>query len=140
MSGWCNGACGYVFLWTLAHRLLDDPRYLELAYGAAWRSWDAPEQIVTLCCGLAGRAYALLNLYRHTNETVWLDRARDLALRAARTGDTTKEYPHSLYKGEFGLAVLAADLEQPNEATMPFFEPIGYRNATELAQENTEHK
>ena len=61
MPGWCNGACGYVFLWTLAHRLLGDPRYLELAQGAAWRSWDAPEQIVTLCCGLAGRAYALLN-------------------------------------------------------------------------------
>ena len=81
MSGWCNGACGYVFLWTLAHRLLGDPRYLELAQGAAWRSWDAPEQNVTLCCGLAGRAYALLNLYRHTNETVWLDRARDLAAR-----------------------------------------------------------
>jgi eukaryotic-like serine/threonine-protein kinase len=129
MSGWCNGACGYVFLWTLAHRVLGDPRYLELAHGAAWRSWDAPEQIVTLCCGLAGRAYALLNLYHHTKETVWLDRARDLAVRAARVGSIPKEYPHSLYKGEFGLAVLAADLEQPNEATMPFFEPMGYRNA-----------
>jgi eukaryotic-like serine/threonine-protein kinase len=128
MSGWCNGACGYVFLWTLAHRMLGDPRYLELAHGAAWRSWDAPEQIVTLCCGLAGRAYALLNLYRHTNEAVWLERAHDLALRAARVGNISKEYPHSLYKGEFGLAVLAADLEEPNEATMPFFEPIGYRN------------
>ena len=128
MPGWCNGACGYVFLWTLAHRLLGDPRYLELADGAAWRSWDAPDQIVTLCCGLAGRAYALLNLYRHTKERVWLDRARDLALRAARVGNTAKEYPHSLYKGEFGLAVLAADLEDPNEATMPFFEPMGYRN------------
>lgn len=128
MSGWCNGACGYVFLWTLAHRMLGDPRYLELAHGAAWRSWDAPEQIVTLCCGLAGRAYALLNLYRHTNDTVWLDRARDLALRAARAGNNQKEYPHSLYKGEFGLAVLAADLEDPDEATMPFFEPMGYRN------------
>jgi serine/threonine-protein kinase len=131
MSGWCNGACGYVFLWTLAHRMLGDSRYLELAHGAVWRSWDAPEQIVTLCCGLAGRAYALLNFYRHTNETVWLDRARDLALRAARVGNIQKEYPHSLYKGEFGLAVLAADLEEPNEATMPFFEPMGYGNASD---------
>ena len=83
---------------------------------------------MTLCCGLAGRAYALLNLYRHTKETVWLDRARDLAARAARVGNIPKEYSHSLYKGEFGLAVLAADLDQPNEATMPFFEPMGYRN------------
>jgi len=129
MSGWCNGACGYVFLWTLAHRLLGDPRYLELAHGAAWRSWDAPEQIATLCCGLAGREYALLNLYRYTKATLWLDRARDLAMRAARVGNIPKEYPHSLYKGEFGLAVLVADLEQPNEAAMPFFEPMGYQNA-----------
>ena len=90
-----------------------------------------PEQIVTLCCGLAGRAYALLNFYRHTNETLWLDRARDLALRAARVGNIPEEYRHSLYKGEFGLAVLAADLEEPNEATMPFFEPMGYRNVGE---------
>lgn len=128
MSGWCNGACGYVFLWTLAHRFLGDPRYLELATGAAWRSWEAPEPVITLCCGLVGRAYALLNLYRHGNETVWLDRARDLAMRAATGGHAPKEYPHSLYKGEFGLAVLAADLEQPDEATMPFFEPMGYQS------------
>ena len=128
MSGWCNGACGYVFLWTLAHRLLRNPSYIELARGAAWRSWEAPEQNVTLCCGLLGRAYALLNLYRHSEETVWLDRARDLAARAARAGNIPKEYRHSLYKGEFGLAVLAAELEQPNEARMPFFEPMGYRN------------
>lgn len=126
MAGWCNGACGYVFLWTLAHRMFANQRYLDLAYGAAWRSWEAPDQPVTLCCGLAGRAYALLNLYRHTKETIWLDRARSLSIRGARDGDSPKEYPHSLYKGEFGLAILAADLENPDEATMPFFEPIGY--------------
>jgi hypothetical protein len=36
------------------------------------------------------------------------------------------EFARSLYKGEFGLAVLAADLEVPDEAVMPFFEPFGY--------------
>ncbi|PYI94569.1 MAG: hypothetical protein DME97_00925 [Verrucomicrobia bacterium] len=128
MPGWCNGACGYVFLWTLAHRLLGDSCYLDLAYGAAWRSWDAPDRVITLCCGLAGRAYALLNLYRHTDETIWVDRARALAVRGAIASPNSKEYPHSLYKGEFGLAVLAADLEQPDEAAMPFFEPLGYRH------------
>ena len=128
MSGWCNGACGYVFLWTLAHRLLGAPRYLDLSVGAAWRSWDADEPAVTLCCGLAGRAYALLNLYRHTQDAIWLDRARALALRGAKAASNPTEYAHSLYKGEFGLTVLAADLERPDESAMPFFETLGYRS------------
>jgi serine/threonine-protein kinase len=127
MAGWCNGTCGYVFLWTLAHRLLGAPRYAELAEGAAWRTWEAAEPSPTLCCGLGGRAYALLNMYRHTTETVWLERARSLATRAAQLENAPPEYSHSLYKGEFGLAVLAADLEEPDAATMPFFEPLGYR-------------
>lgn len=126
MPGWCNGSCGYVFLWTLAHRRLGHTRYLELACGAAWESWDSPEGATTACCGLAGRAWALLNLYRHTGEAAWLARARDLARRAAQSGTASGEYTHSLYKGDFGLAVLAADLEHPAESAMPFFEVAGY--------------
>ena len=30
--------------------------------------------------------------------------------------------PESLYKGELGIAVLAADLERPEQACMPLFE------------------
>ncbi len=126
MAGWCNGSCGYVFLWTLAHRLLGEARYLDLAVSAAWDAWDGADSVVTLCCGAAGRAYALLNLHRHAGDPVWLDRARDLAQRAVRAG-RSDDYPHSLYKGGFGLAVLIADLERPEEAAMPLFEPAGYR-------------
>jgi serine/threonine-protein kinase len=126
MAGWCNGTCGYVFLWTLAHRQLGRPVDLELARLAAWRTWEASEPIVTLCCGVAGRAYALLNYYRHTGERVWLDRAHNLALHAVRHGTGGTELAHSLYKGDLGLAVLLADLERPDESAMPFFEPLGY--------------
>src|SRR5690606_3492433 len=31
MPGWCNGSAGYVFLWTQAHGVLQDERYLALA-------------------------------------------------------------------------------------------------------------
>jgi hypothetical protein len=34
------------------------------------------------CNGTAGRAYALLNLYKHTGMTAWLSRARHLANHA----------------------------------------------------------
>jgi hypothetical protein len=127
MAGWCNGTCGYVFLWTLAHRLSGNTRHRELAERAAWRTWEAAEPAVSLCCGLAGRAYALLNQYRSTRESVWLARARDLAQHAVLHGQHQPDYPHSLYKGAFGLAVLAADLERPEDARMPFFEPMGYQ-------------
>lgn len=126
MPGWCNGACGYVFLWTLADSLLGHAGYLDLATGAAFEAYDSPETAGSLCCGLAGRGYALLNLYRHTGETHWLDRARDLAQRAATAGRTHEEYPHSLWKGTLGLAALAVDLERPEQSATPFFEPFGY--------------
>ena len=127
MAGWCNGSCGYVFLWTLAHAIFGKDCYLDLATGAAWNTWESGEGAGTLCCGLAGRAYALLNLYRLTNEKVWLDRARGLATRAVQDDRIPPEYAHSLYKGQMGLAVLAADLEQPEKARMPFFETSSLR-------------
>jgi serine/threonine-protein kinase len=130
MPGWCNGSAGYIFLWTAAHRVFHDEAYLQLAERAAWHAWESTDSISNLCCGLAGQAYGLLNLYKHTQEKVWLDRARDLACRAA-AWDTDryaalKMEPSSLYKGEMGVAVLAADLSDPDAACMPFFEAEGW--------------
>jgi eukaryotic-like serine/threonine-protein kinase len=126
MPGWCNGSAGYVFLWTLAHRILGDPAYAALAEGAAWNAWEEPSRNASLCCGLAGRAYALLNLHKHGGGTDWLARARDLAERAARETSRPSDPPHSLYKGELGVAVLAADLARPEAAAMSFFEEEGW--------------
>ena len=127
MSGWCNGSCGYVFLWTLAHKMFGEARYLDLALGAGWNSWESRDPASTLCCGLAGRGYALLNLYRHTGERAWLERAQLLCARTLYDATNYREFRHSLYKGELGLAVLAADVEDPAWGRMPFFEPAGYR-------------
>jgi len=126
MAGWCNGSAGLVFLGTLAHRMLGEPRWRELAEGAAWNAWEAPDSHATLCCGLAGRAYALLNLHKHGGGDEWLARARELAHQAALAADRTSESPDSLYKGALGIAVLAADLVRPAEAAMPFFEEEGW--------------
>jgi len=128
MAGWCNGSAGLVFLGTLAHRMLGEPRWRELAEGAAWNAWEAPDSHGTLCCGLAGRAYALLNLYKHGGGAPWLLRARELAHHAAAAADRTSESPDSLYKGTIGIAVLAADLARPEEAAMPFFEEEGWKS------------
>lgn len=128
MPGWCNGSAGYVFLWTAAHAACRDAVWMRLAEGAAWDTWDTPSPASTLCCGTAGQAYALLNLYRYTGERVWLRRAQDLAQRSADAPwepdhTTTEEFrPVSLYKGNSGIAVLELDLECPQEARMPIFE------------------
>ena len=121
-ASWCNGSAGQVFLFTLAHRLLGDPQWLQLAELAAWHTWDEPRANATLCCGTAGRAYALLNLYKHTGTKEWLSRARQLANDAAHAASDTAERANALWKGELGVAVLIADLESPENARMPFFE------------------
>jgi serine/threonine-protein kinase len=121
MSGWCNGSAGHAHLWATATRVMDEPRFTELAIGAAWDAWDAPDTSATLCCGLAGRAYALLAIYRLTGDTAWLDRAKELAARAPN-GEFEHEYPHSLYMGQLAIPVLSADLDDPEHAAQPFFE------------------
>ncbi len=131
MPGWCNGSAGFVFLWTLAHRLEGDDRYLALAERSALEAWQAPRGPAwDLCCGLAGRAYALLSLYRRTGASAWLDRARrlgDQAAQAARdpAGSGHETHPYSLYRGRVGLATLLADLEEPDHSCFPLLEGEG---------------
>lgn len=126
MAGWCNGSAGFVYLWTLAHRMSGEPLHRQLAEGAAWNAWEAPDANGSLCCGLAGRAYALLHLHKHGGGEEWLARARELAGRAALAIERTAEAPDSLYKGAVGVAALAADLARPEEAVFPFFEEEGW--------------
>ena len=125
MAGWCNGSAGFVYLWELAHQVLGDELYRRLAEGAAWNAWEAPDANGSLCCGLAGRAYALLHLHKHGGGEEWLLRARELAGRAALAIERS-EAPDSLYKGAVGVAVLAADLARPADAVFPFFEEEGW--------------
>ncbi|MEP7325486.1 MAG: lanthionine synthetase LanC family protein [Gemmatimonadota bacterium] len=129
VAGWCNGPSGFISLWTLAQQRLHRPDFLRLAEGAGWSSWEAASPLPDLCCGLAGRAYGLLNLYRHTGDQEWLERARVLAERAARSfasRRSTLERPLGLYKGMAGIAVLAADLVHPERSALPFFEAEGW--------------
>lgn len=125
MPGWCNGSAGLVHLWVLAERVFAEPRWLRLAEGAAWNAWEDPAGGGSLCCGLAGRAYALLLWYQTSGEAVWLDRARALAERAvAAISRVNGESRDSLHRGEAGVAALIADLARPESAAFPFFSEI----------------
>jgi serine/threonine-protein kinase len=126
MAGWCNGSAGFVQLFSLAWEAYGNKSFLETAIGAGWDVWDSRKiRAYDLCCGLAGRAYSLLTLYRCTGDVAWLNKARRLAERAVEKVGIGQEnpFPNSLYRGELGVAILAAELQRPEEASMPLFGP-----------------
>ena len=95
MPGWCNGSAGFVHLWTLPNEFFGDDEFAELAERAAWNCWDDQEAFPNLCCGTAGRAYAMLNLYRHSAESKWLHRARRLAQTSAAGAEHLADHKQS---------------------------------------------
>ena len=124
-AGWCNGTAGHVHLWAAARRLLG-VEFAGLAERAAVHTWQSSETQPHLCCGLAGRSYALLAAYKCTGDRAWVRRARELAARAA-AGVRSPSYPwHSLYAGELGVALLGIDLADPERSAMPVFESEGW--------------
>ena len=131
MAGWCNGSGGLMQLWLLAAGVYREGGFMELARGAAWNAWeDDNEHALDLCCGLSGRAYSLLAMYRQTGEFDWLHRARVLAAAVAVIESDPAEVLHdsgtSLYKGRLGAALLSAEIDRPESARMPLFESEGW--------------
>lgn len=128
-TGWCHGSAGYVHLWNLANTVCPGESYHDLAERAAWHTWQAPPVMgASLCCGYGGQAYALLNMYRQTGDPEWRARAGSLVERAAGPGRRTLR-SNSLYAGDVGIALLAAEVQRPDIARMPVFETEGEARA-----------
>jgi serine/threonine-protein kinase len=111
--------------------MLGNSKHGVLAERAGFDVAESKNPLGNLCCGYAGQAYALVNLYKHTLDRSWLRRAQNQAQLAARSmvalaqAGTDRQLAlrtESLYKGELGIAVLASDLQNPEFAAMPFFE------------------
>jgi serine/threonine-protein kinase len=129
VAGWCNGPAGFVPLFALAAAQGIGEGLDRVADRAAWSSWEAPSEVFDLCCGLVGRAYGLLGYYRMSGDPAWLHRAEELGRRAItrfRSARAGLPRPLSLFKGEAGVALLAADLQSPDRARFPFYEPEGF--------------
>ena len=126
MPGWCNGGTGYVFLWRLASDLTHEARFEQLALGAARDAWLLDTPARQLCCGAAGRAYAMLAMWRATGSHIWLKRAHHLARHATATaGHPDDEHfgsPDGLMRGNGGISVLVEELSAPQFARMPLVE------------------
>jgi serine/threonine-protein kinase len=98
---WCNGSAGLALLWAAASAQRG-ARFARLARSAA-RAGLAASHLAggDLCCGLAGRAYALLAAGM---------RAEALSLAAAAAAQMRGRWPNGLLKGYPGLVCLALDL------------------------------
>jgi serine/threonine-protein kinase len=133
LTGWCNGSAGFVFLWEEAFAAFGETLFRDLAAAAAWHVWEGPDDGFDLCCGATGRAYALLRWFRRSGDSEWLARARRLGEQSARSAlptlngreaaaATRPDAAHeSLLRGALGVAILAAELEHPDVAALPFF-------------------
>jgi hypothetical protein len=106
---WCHGAPGVLItMWDTAP---DDEAWSELLLQAGRLVLDAGpiRDQPGLCHGTAGNAYALLALWRRTEDERWLEHARAFAAhaaaqveaRAARLGHGH----HSLFTGDEGVAL-----------------------------------
>lgn len=96
-ASWCRGTAGLVQLWASAKT------HDRIGEQAAEFTYHHPDDNPTLCCGLAGRAQALLAWHRHTGEPIWLRRANELA-RRARNSTNFSGPPLSLLRGPLGAA------------------------------------
>jgi serine/threonine-protein kinase len=109
---WCNGAAGHALHWARAYERTSDASYLRAARDAArlvaTHTDAAPGN---LCCGLGGRAYALLAVDRIEPGRGWFERAVAMGSLAARAMiDAATAWPNGLYKGYPGLVCLDREL------------------------------
>jgi len=103
---WCAGAPGIVIA---AAPYLDE----ELLLAGAELIWEAGppgmEKGSGICHGTAGNGYAFLEVFERTGDEHWLERARQFAVHALEQVERRGQGRYSLWTGDVGVALYAAD-------------------------------
>ena len=103
---WCAGAPGMV---AAAADYLDE----ELLLAGARLVWQAGppwiEKGSSICHGTAGNGYAFLKAFERTGDEQWLERARRFAVHALEQIERRGRGRYSLWTGDLGVALYAAD-------------------------------
>jgi hypothetical protein len=103
---WCGGAPGIV---ASAAAYLDEGLLLA---GAAlpWRTGPpGMDKGPGICHGTAGNGYAFLKTFERSGDEEWLDRARRFAMHALEQVERRGRCRYSLWTGDLGVALYAAD-------------------------------
>ncbi len=121
---WCNGSAGWVRPLLTLGSTFDMPAWSDAAADAAQHVALHPGRHPHLCCGLAGRIYALNAMHRATGDPGWRERAIVLAQAAVAADDT--DQPHSLLRGRLGVALALAELQADTAAAFPLIGDPGW--------------
>lgn len=118
---WCHGAPGVV-----ASAISYLPEELLVA-GAelTWRAGPHGKRGPGICHGTAGNGYALLKVFERTGDELWLGRARRFAVHALEQLRRENRSRHSLFTGDVGVALYAADCLDAR-ARFPILETFDY--------------
>jgi hypothetical protein len=109
----CHGAPGMVT--ALADAPFMSPALEDLLRAGGNFVWAAGPLAKgsNLCHGTGGNGYAFLKLYRRSNDSIWLERARAFAMTAIAQYREAREQlgrgRYSLWTGDIGLAVYLWD-------------------------------
>ena len=110
---WCDGAPGIV---SAAAPYLDE----QLLLGGAELTWRAGppgmEKGSSICHGTAGNGYAFLKVFERMGDELWLERARRFAVHALEQGERRGQGRYSLWTGDVGVALYAADCLESRSA------------------------
>jgi len=107
-ASWCNGSTGIVQLLSECAEITSEPHLFAHARIHARISCEDTDGTAGLCCGRAGRAFAMLRLYRSTGEINFYREAKILADDAWRSRSRLSS--SSLFKGTLGIELLQAAL------------------------------
>jgi lantibiotic modifying enzyme len=103
---WCSGAPGII---TAAADYLDE----ELLLAGAELIWQAGpsgmEKGSGICHGTSGNGHAFLKVFARTGDELWLERARRFAMHALGQIERRGFGRYSLWTGDVGVALFAAD-------------------------------
>jgi lanthionine synthetase-like protein len=103
---WCAGAPGIVIS---AASYLD----VELLLAGAELPWrtgpPGMKKDAGICHGTAGNGYAFLKAFERTGDELWLERARRFAVHALGQVKRRRRARYSLWTGDVGVALFAAD-------------------------------
>ncbi|CAH0554962.1 unnamed protein product [Brassicogethes aeneus] len=124
---WCHGAPGFLYMFTKAYKVFNNPAYLELAILCGDVIWKRGllRKGYSLCHGVSGNGYCFLELYKITQDEKHLYRAIRFAEWCLDYNEAHEETPPdrplSLFEGIAGPMYFLLDIQRPMDAKFPGF-------------------